>query len=53
LPSRGKFLPFFPFSPKDLPLNPDLLIVRGKKLPHLKKSGNSSPPERKGCRKKY
>jgi|TARA_B110000879_G_scaffold124906_1_gene164948 hypothetical protein len=31
---RGNFLPFFQFFPKGLPYRPDLLFVRGKKLPH-------------------
>jgi hypothetical protein len=38
--NNGNFLPFLQFFPKGLPHCPDLLFVRGKKLPHLSKSGN-------------
>jgi hypothetical protein len=31
------------FFPKDLPLCPDLLVVRGKNLPLLSQTGNVSP----------
>jgi hypothetical protein len=34
---------FCRFFPKDLPLCPDLLVVRGKNLPLLSQTGNVSP----------
>jgi hypothetical protein len=43
LPTAGKFLPFFQFSSKGLPLYPDLLHVRGNNLPLFRTTGKVLP----------
>jgi hypothetical protein len=45
LPRAGKYLPFFQFFSKGLPLHPDLLLARGNNLPLFRITGKKLPPE--------